>query len=829
MKKVLNTLLVLALIFTIVSPVFAADLTTQQKFNELKATGVISGDANGNMLAVNSEMSRQQLAKIACQLQGVAPTPGVEIETFADDYKTDVWGFDQGWIQAAYTAGLMEGKGAYGFDATGIVTTAQLITVILRSMGLATDADKTKNPWYTDYITVAVDQGLVSAGTLGSANANYGDLVVQSYNSYKYNNPTPTELKVVRITVVDAKTLQVKFTQPVNPSSTDNSGALNKDNYIIMGKPLDTADTLIKSSDNKTITIKLGAVMQNYQEYDVVVQNIRSQDLSTAVPMYTQVISHVDLVHPTVSSVAYIDNVTVKVTFSEPMSEKGNIIIRDDAGIDKTIDFIISDLSADARSFTISMARDRVFNKVNYSMQILGACDLLGNIQTIDPFTATIIKNVTETIPPTLISIMSPNSNTLVIKYSEKISNPGTLAIGIGGIPLTIDLTPLTGNAVANFAKDIVTVTVPADNLNAIKADGVHNVTITNFTDANANLTAEQTKAVVIEKDDDPPVFVGSEVVDIGGIKYLVITFDESVLVSNFLADTQDFTNIIKLDSHGIESTTPTFASFGALATIYNPIGSAKVNAIKIDLSVVEIGTYTVTLPAGMVKDDLGNKNTVKRFSFYHGAVASDITKPMTTNVIYQTGDNNTIAVVFNENVDAASALNTANYTISGLAAFDAAVFIDPLRTVKLTLKSDAIPYTGNHLFSVANVKDLNGNAMLAYSTVQQLTENITPKINTAELTGADKITVTFSEPLASAPTATDLDIYIGSAKEAEIAWTIIQMAGTNAYIITLDNALNSIELNREIQVKTQIGNIIKDTAFPNSNAFVAQTITVIK
>lgn len=48
-----------------VTPAFAAsaDLTVQQQFDALKASGVLSGDANGNMLAEDSTMNRQMLAK----------------------------------------------------------------------------------------------------------------------------------------------------------------------------------------------------------------------------------------------------------------------------------------------------------------------------------------------------------------------------------------------------------------------------------------------------------------------------------------------------------------------------------------------------------------------------------------------------------------------------------------------------------------------------------------------------------------------------------------------------------------------------------------------
>ncbi len=826
MKKVLNVLLILALIFTMSAPAFAATTpNTQAQFDELKAAGVLDGDANGNMLALDSQMDRQQLAKIACQLAGVAPTPGVEVAAFADDYKYQVWGFDQGWIQAAYNSGLMIGKGDAGFDAKGTVSYAELLAVIIRSMGtLAAGVDETKNPWYTDYMTIANQQGMVVAGAFAPTDAAvYMALVAQTYNSYQYNM-APAELAVSGITVVDAKTLQVNFTQAVDPSAI-GTGALRAANYTINGTALTGADILTKSADNKTITIKLGTLLTNNTSYAVVVQNIKSQDLTKSVPMYSQVINYLDLVKPAVTSVSYVDNVTVKVTFSEAMSTFGSVSYKTDAGVNSTTLFGPVVASADMKSFTVKMAGTGtgVVNGINYTMQILGASDLSGNIQTVNPFTTTVVKNVTETVLPTLNSITSPNSNTLVISYSEKVTIPGTVTIGSGGTPLTINLTPDTGNAVANATGDVVTVTVPALNLGAVTADGVYNVVVANFIDTNGNETLTQTKVVTMKKDATAPAYVSSEVADIGGIKYLVITFDESALSANFINTIANL-NGTRIDSQGIQTTlSPAITAIGN-TTVYNPTAAATVNAIKIDLSGVATGNYTVTLPAGFVKDDLANLSLAKQFSFNLGATTADSTKPSVTGVTYQTASNNVVQVIFTEAMDMATALNVANYTVDGVAAFESAVFITNATTVQLTLKADAISATGSHLFTVLNVKDLAGNVVNASNTtLTGLKETVTPKITKAELTGADKITVTFSEPLAAAPDAADLAVLVGGVAETGYSFATVS---ASVYTITLSNALTSVELASEILVKTQTGVTVADAA---GNAMLAQTVTVIK
>lgn len=226
MKKSLVVLLTLALVFTMVTPAFAAtDLTVQEKFDALKAAGVLDGK-NGEMLPADSTMDRQMLAKIACQLAGVAPTPDVEIADYAGDYKTGVWGFEQGWLQAAYTAGLMTGgevEGVYTANAKGSVSMGHLLTVVLRAMG-HTDLVET-GVWYKVYVDKAVELGLVPAGTDGAANATYGDLVQQTYTANEALSDVPAAAMSVAAT--GAKELTVTFDGAVDTALTVKKGSIN--------------------------------------------------------------------------------------------------------------------------------------------------------------------------------------------------------------------------------------------------------------------------------------------------------------------------------------------------------------------------------------------------------------------------------------------------------------------------------------------------------------------------------------------------------------------------------------------------------------------------
>lgn len=91
MKKSLAILLSVVLVFSIITPTFAKDVPSiQEQYDILREAGILDGN-NGVMLPEDEIMHRQMLAKIACQLMGVTPTPDVEIHAYFGDNKNNVW------------------------------------------------------------------------------------------------------------------------------------------------------------------------------------------------------------------------------------------------------------------------------------------------------------------------------------------------------------------------------------------------------------------------------------------------------------------------------------------------------------------------------------------------------------------------------------------------------------------------------------------------------------------------------------------------------------------------------------------------------------------
>ncbi|RNB90136.1 hypothetical protein EDM59_01420 [Brevibacillus nitrificans] len=635
--------------------------------------------------------------------------------------------------------------------------------------------------------------------------------------------------------------MEIKFGAPFNPGNT-GTGALNPANYTIDGKPLGanggagydfSTVTLKKSADNKTVTVNFGAnfSLTNDTSYALVVSGLKGQDLVTDVPKYTQVLNFVDSDRPTVTEVSYVDNVTAKVAFSETLASKGTVTIYDDKNEDVTANFSVGNLSADGKSFTIGMTNPAVLNGVNYKVEVIGASDLAGNLLSPNPYTTTIKKSIVETVPPTVTAIQAVDSDTVKVTYSEKVSNPGSLAINATAA-FAIDTDAKTGNATVDASGLVYTVDLDAANAAAVAADGVYTVTVTNIIDTNGNVQATQSKAVAFTADITGPAFTESKVVDIAGTKYLVLSFNESAAVASFIDTAADLVGTV-VDGDGVEAAATIDASTAGKLTVYNPEGKSTVSAVKIDLTGVANGTYTVDIPADLVQDSLGNGNLAKEISFTVGSTTGDGTKPTVNTVNFQTADNNTVEVIYSEAVDKATALDVNNYTVGGVAAFEKAVFSPDNTTVKLTLKDGAVKTSGDQLFTIQNVKDLAGNVIKTANSTVNATENVKPVIASADLVGKNTIKITFSEAVVAANvTAADLDVLVGSVKEDETGAFAVAQVGVGAndkeFTITLADDLSTAELAKEIKVKAVVdaGNEIVDA---NGNKVVSHSVVVNK
>lgn len=218
MKKTLSSILVFALVLTMLVPAFAfaADKSTADKFAELKAAGVLDGVNAAGDAGLDQSLTRAQLAKVLVKILERTATPGTG--GFADVAETH-WAATQGWI-VPVKDDLMKGVGNNNFGADQNLTFAELAKVVVEALGLPVDADAKVEgvaDWAAPYVAAAVAAGLLPAMENYHAEATRGDLVDATF--VVFEAAQVGDLAVKSASATSAKAITVVFNKAVSDTS----------------------------------------------------------------------------------------------------------------------------------------------------------------------------------------------------------------------------------------------------------------------------------------------------------------------------------------------------------------------------------------------------------------------------------------------------------------------------------------------------------------------------------------------------------------------------------------------------------------------------------
>lgn len=176
MKKKLSSLLVFALVLTMLAPAFAFAATPADvkgtayasAVTELAALGVLGGYPDGTFKPDNS-ITRAEFAKVVAYAAGFASAAeylGGQNTNFKD-VKSDHWA--SGYIAVASNKGYLKGYPDGNFKPNNKVTYAEAVTVLLRVLGYN---DNLTGTWPSDYIIQANTLGLISSNIAAEFKAN---------------------------------------------------------------------------------------------------------------------------------------------------------------------------------------------------------------------------------------------------------------------------------------------------------------------------------------------------------------------------------------------------------------------------------------------------------------------------------------------------------------------------------------------------------------------------------------------------------------------------------------------------------------------------------
>jgi uncharacterized protein YjdB len=629
-------------------------------------------------------------------------------------------------------------------------------------------------------------------------------------------------LAVSSVSAINGAQLVVNFDKAIDPSTVIDTDAVTGVKTLKAGVVTDTSvsgtGTLATidhtslaslSADGKTLTITAANNAGSFSncKYAVnVADTVATTSGETCAAYESGLLSTPDTTAPTLVSTSNVNASEVRATFSEPLANAGSWTFKLADGTDVTSDVTPDYTNINAGYVGLTFTGAGITAGQVVTATEIGAEDYAGNLVNPNPVTFTATKGAEDGVAPTVSSITPTGLNSSTIKFSEQVEGLTAADITVAG---STGVTGLTQNAT-----DPTEYTITTTNETA----GLHTVGIVNTASPITNLSGQPfvASSQVVNFTEVAPSLVSSNVQkDTLGNQWLYLTFNKAVaragvtdatLAATEVKDYVTTTGTIDLSSAVAVDTTDMQYRVQLSNATFKPTSGT---AVALDAT----GSYAVTLTGGFEDTDSDILGTTS-LSFVRGT--DTLTTAQTvTGVVDQTPGNGTsqVKVSFGQDVDAASASNASNYSISGATISAATVKAGDPQSVYLTLAAGSNALTGTRAVTVNGVETAAGVAMAsAYTGTVALTENVAPTITAAKLTdvgtATSTITLTYSKAVANA-TANDFDIYVGGTKLTTATNAIVAAPGSTTGTITLSIVLTPAQQASGIVVEPSSTNPI--------------------
>ncbi|TCJ80656.1 UNVERIFIED_ORG: S-layer family protein [Bacillus cereus] len=758
-----------------------ADHWSADAINDMAKKGIIVGIGEG-LFGFGQDVNRAQVATFIVKAKGL-PTGSTET-SFSDVPSSDRYAQ---YIAAAETNKVMAGLGNGQFGPYEKLTRAQMAQILVNAYGFTADEnnkvtfdDIDNLNWATAKSSIETLASLKIVTGEGNNKFNPNGVVTRQEAAqfiYKAMNYKQPEAKVVSATPINAKQVEVKFGTEVNIDTKDEAKKAEALKLFTLENK--NATDITVSSDNKTAVVTFEN-LNDVKDVVLVVNPVATKaDAKVKTGKFTQVITYKDTARPEVKGVEYVDVNTAKVLFSEPVKEIGKVTGTQGATLksfNSGDNFATIDLSA-------------VKENTEAVVTIVGATDFAGNLISPNPAKVKVKKQAIDKTAPQVTGVEAISNNQLKVTFSKEFT---ATALEDG---VTVNGAPATK---VELDKDNSKVAYVTANL----VDGINNFAVKAGTadSVGAKLEKEYKKQVVVTLKEDKvaPELVKHEVVTENNKQVLVLTYNEDVATLD--AKQLPVAGTLVKD---YVTTTPDINLTAA-------VDSKNKKVVKVDLSTLATGKWTVDLGAGLTKDAAGNATKAKSLTFDVGTVKEEV-KELTYSVD-ATATKNEVIITFAGQVDGASATNAANYAIEGAKVEKAVLTKNEAKeaTVKLTLKADSVEATGKYAVSVNGVKDITKSveAKVAENAnvYVELTENVAPKVEKGELVDGKVLELTFSEAVkAETVNAADFIVLLDGKNAAElenkIAVADTKVEGSKV-TFTFNRALDSKELAKTLTVK---------------------------
>ena len=750
-KKVVALVLALAMVLSMNTVTFAAEMTAAEKAETLM---LLKGDGNGVTAEYLAKVPlRIQAAIISLRLAGLEDeaTAYEGTEEFADNA-------DVTWAAGQNVLSYLKANPDLGWQGDGTnfmpnepVSAQQFVKVMLEVLGYVQGTDFE----YADVFTFAATVGLTAltadsvmtndslavgmVDALAAETAAGGTLLDKLIAdeviteelaiTAGLKEAAPAELAVVSVTATNLIELVVVYNKEV-----DETTATDIANYTMSDGEAVASATL--AADGKTVNLVLADGNAQQASYDIDIEDVEDTDENVIADTTVEGITFFDATVPTAVSIELTGPTTFEVTYSEVMdtqvANNPTVLVND--GI-----YGASFNSWDGKVAKFDLSAE-LTDGTDYTVKVSGGEDEATFSPADTVFTLAYIVDATA---PT-VEVTSATQTQVKFTFSKAVKNleaANFYHTFTGWTALSIE--DADGNAIATTDYETVVVAIFATDASTGHplVAGANTVGVTKgdtdseITDLWGNdLAADVTFPVTVSADTTAPTVVSVEATDEDEIEIVV---SESVTT----ATAEDEGNYTIYDADGDEVSTSFTAAY---------VDADK----KITLtftSDLAAGTYTVEIE-DLVDTSIYANEVV---TVTKTITISDLTAvaSMSGEVVDGTGEY-FIYITFPENMNTATTLDLANYRLDGAAFADTTTIAQfgDAKNVKITVVADPDGKT----VTAANLIDAAGNEMDSFDVLSTgaLANASAPEVTGIKTVGLQKIEVTFDAHLSAAPAA---------------------------------------------------------------------------
>jgi len=427
MKKTLSSVVSIALISSMfATAAFAAEttstpettntsvsatkeLTTQEKYDALKAAGVFEGDDTGANLEGLTD--RAQIAKIIAKAFGLTENASSASVYKDEAFETPEYKWSLGFIGAVTKAGLMDGVWEGVFDPASDVTHEQIATILVKAFKLEHPAtEKVEgevSDWAKGYVAAAVKAGLIKAQADYTVAAKRSDLVESAWTAIekkKAEEQPVVNSKVASVTTLSNNLIEVTLSEEVKAAVASDFKIVGADNAALEVK----GATLVNSK-----TVQLTTAAQTGGALYTISANATSEKF-VGLPA--------DATKPEVKSVIALKNNKVEVEFTEEVMNIANIA-------NYTFDNSLTAVSASYKvntDGTVDKTRVIVITSSQtqgtiYKLTVSGVTDYTGNAVNTDKNSLQFGGLPVDAAKPEVYSAVAITNTTVDVAFNEEV------------------------------------------------------------------------------------------------------------------------------------------------------------------------------------------------------------------------------------------------------------------------------------------------------------------------------------------------------------------------------------------------------------------------